>query len=143
MIFRFKESLTRVMADIRQGRHWEAYALFLIGLVIVALGLSDVVSDKVVQSVTLLALSFLVFHTSIQTSKEISDLDAVLRGREEFAPFSKVLMGAKTLDIYGPTAVNVLVNAGDIRRFILDAGGSVRVIVQDETSDAVQYMLLS
>ena len=131
--------VSQVIANIREGRHWEAYALFLVGLLIVVLGLFDVVNGKVLQSVSLLALSFLVFHTTIQVSRNRPGIDMILRGRESFTPFSRLVETAKTLDVYGPTAVNILINAADIRRFILDRGGSVRIIVQDENSQAVQY----
>ena len=33
--------------------------------------------------------------------------------------------------------MNVLVSAGDIRRFVLDAGGKVRVIIHDDNCDAL------
>lgn len=39
--------------------------------------------------------------------------------------------------IYGPTAINILVAAADIRRFVLDTGGVVRVLVQEDTIEAV------
>jgi hypothetical protein len=43
----------------------------------------------------------------------------------------------RDLRIYGPTAVNVLVSAGDIRRFVLNTGGTVRVIIQDDKPEVI------
>jgi hypothetical protein len=134
-----KKFSTQALSDIREGRHREAYALFAIGLAVAALGLVDVVSGRIIQSVVLLALSFLVFHTSVEVSEHAPGLDSVLKSREDFGSFSKLVVGVKTLDAYGPTAVNILVNSADIRRLILDLGGTVRVIVQDENSETLKH----
>lgn len=34
--------------------------------------------------------------------------------------------------------MNILVSAGDIRRFVLDSGGKVRVIIHDNNGDALK-----
>jgi hypothetical protein len=122
----------RTVEDIRHGRHREAYALFLVGVVLVVLGLVGVADVPVMLSAILLALSFLVFHTAAEASGQKPALDHVLLSREDFGAFSKLLPGIRDLRIYGPTGVNVLVNSADIRRFVLASGGSVKVIVQDD-----------
>jgi len=127
----------RTLEDVRNGRHREAYALFLVGVALVVLGLVGLASSQVLLSTILLALSFLVFHTAAEASDRKPALDQVLRSREAFSTFSKLLPGVRDLRIYGPTAVNVLVNAADIRRFVLNQGGAVRVIVQDDSPEAV------
>lgn len=127
-----KELSKRTIEDIQRGRHREAYALFLVGVALVVLGLIGVVGVPVMLSAILLALSFLVFHTAAEASAQKPTLDHVLCSRQDFGAFSKLLLGVRDLRIYGPTGVNVLVNSADIRRFILDAGGTVKVIVQDE-----------
>jgi hypothetical protein len=127
----------RSLADIREGHHREAYTLFLVGLLLVALGLAGVIKDQVLLSAILLALTFLVFHMSIDKPSGRPSLDDVLETRESFGPFSKLLPGVRDLRIYGPTAVNILVSSGDIRRFILNTGGAVRVIIQDDRPEAV------
>lgn len=122
----------RALEDVRHGRHREAYALFVVGVALVALGLADVASVSVLLSAILLGLSFLVFHTAAERSDRRPGLDQVLRSRQDFGAFSKLLPGIRDLRIYGPTAVNVLVNSADIKRFVLNSGGTVKVIVQDE-----------
>lgn len=119
----------QILEDIRFGRHWEAYALFLIGVVLVVLGLAGVVSDTILLSAILLALSFLVFHTAAREGDQKPGLEKVLVGRDRFGPFSALLPGVRDLRIYGPTAVGLLVHAADIRRFVLHTGGRVRVLV--------------
>ena len=125
------------LQDIQHGRHREAYALFTVGIVLVVLGLIGIVRGQILLSAILLALTFLVFHTSMEASHGKPALDEILQTRSSFEPFSKILPGVRDLRIYGPTAVNILVSAGDIRRFILDTGGKVRVIVHDERRDTL------
>lgn len=133
-----KDGARQALADIRRGHHREAYALFLVGVVLTALGLAGTVSDQALLSVILLALTFLVFHTSVEKTPQANSLDEVLQSREEFGAFSSILPGVRDLRIYGPTGVNVLVSAGDIRRFVLEKGGSVRVIVQAEGPESAK-----
>jgi hypothetical protein len=128
----FRELAVRTVEDLRHGRHREAYALFLIGVTLAVLGLVGVADVTVLLSTILLALSFLVFHTATEVSGQRMELDEVLRSREDYGPFSKLLQGTRDLRIYGPTAVNILVNSADIRRFVLEKGGKVHVIVQDQ-----------
>ena len=129
---KLRDLSTRTLEDVRHGRHREAYALFLIGVALAVLGLVGVATVSVLLSTILLALSFLVFHTAAEASDRRPALDQVLRSRQDFGAFSKLLPGARDLRIYGPTAVNVLVNAADIRRFVLEPGGTVQIIVQDD-----------
>lgn len=128
----------RVISDIHHGRHREAYALFLVGVVLVALGFADVLSIRALISAILLALSFLVFHTSAEASLPEPSLDQVLSNRETYGSFSKLLPGVRDLRFYGPTAVTIMVNAADIRRLVLKPGGNVRVIVQDDSPESVR-----
>lgn len=80
----------RALGDIRNGRHREAYALFLIGVVLVILGLVGVVSGTVMLSAILLALTFLIFHTTQEGDRKPA-LDQVLAGREKFGTFNQLL----------------------------------------------------
>ena len=128
----------QTLEDIRHGRHREAYALFVVGLALVVLGLIGIVSGQILLSSILLALTFLVFHTSMETPNQKLSLDEILQTRDSFGPFSKILPGVRDLRIYGPTAVNVLVSVGDIRRFVLDPGGSVCVIIHDDKHDTLE-----
>lgn len=121
----------RALLDIQHGRHWEAYALFIVGVVLVVLGLAGLADVTVLLSAILLALSFLVFHATTEVAQRSPGLERILRSRQDFGAFSRLLPGARDLRIYGPTAVNVLVNSADIKRFVLARGGVVRIIVQD------------
>ena len=134
----FRDLARRALTDVRTGRHLEAYSLFFIGVVLTVLGLAGIIGTKILLSAIVLALSFLIFHTELDAPRKEPSLDMVLLTRESFGNFSKLLPGVRDLRIYGPTAVNVLVSSGDIRRFILDPGGSVRLIVQDPSSELVQ-----
>jgi hypothetical protein len=60
----FKTLAKRTLQDIQHGRHREAYALFTVGIVLVVLELIGIASVQILLSVILLALTFLVFHTS-------------------------------------------------------------------------------
>ena len=118
----FKDLSRRTIEDLRSGRHREAYALFLIGVTLAVLGLVGVADITVLLSAILLALSFLVFHTATEASGQRLDLDEVLRSREDYGPFSKLLQGVHDLRIYGPTAVNVAIQPESVSRaFIADA----------------------
>lgn len=132
-----RNTLRRALDDVRHGRHREAYALFLVGVTLVVLGLAGIADVTVLLSTILLAVSFLVFESAAEASDRQPPLDQVLLSRQEFGAFSKLLPGTKDLRIYGPTAVNVLVNSADIKRFVLGSGGTVRVIVQDDDPAAL------
>jgi hypothetical protein len=126
----------QALEDIRSGRHTEAYALFLIGVAMAVLGLTGVVSDTVMLSAMLLALSYLVFHTTVHGGDRSPALDQVLGGRPDLGSFRQRLPGVRDLRIYGPTAANLLMHAADIRRFVLRTGGQVRVIVLSDSHPA-------
>jgi hypothetical protein len=132
----------RVLEDLRHGRHREAYALFLIGAVLAVLGLVGVASDRIILSTILLALSFLVFQTAAVASDRKPAIDQVLGSREDFGTVSSMLRDVKDLRIYGPTAVHILVNIADIRRFVLNRNGTVRVIVQHNSPETLALTAL-
>jgi len=127
----------QALEDIRDGHHREAYALFLVGVILVVLGLTNVVSSTILLSAILLALAFLVFHTASRASDTKPSLDQVLNGRDSFGTFSELLPGVRDLRIYGPTAVGLLIYTADIRRFVLHTGGHVRVLVQSASPSAL------
>ena len=93
--------IRQTIDNLRHGRHKEAYALFVVGLVLVILGLVGVVSSKILLSAILLALTFLVFHTSAEQSHEKIALDEVLRSREDFERTRDSEDGSKTTAALG------------------------------------------
>ena len=122
----------QVIEDVSQGRHREAYTLFCVGVVLTLLGVSGLVSAQIMLSAVLGALTFLVFEAAVQSNADGPPLEQVLENRDDFAAFAKILPGVRDLRIYGPTAVNALTNAADIRRYVLRAGGQVRVLTLSE-----------
>lgn len=126
----------RLVDDIHGSRHLEAYALFLTGMALVVLGLVGVVGESVTLSAILLALSFLVFHTTVRDGSRKTSLNQILGGRADLGAFNQRLPGIHDLRIYGPTAANLLDHAGDIRRFVLHPGGHVRVMVISDSRPA-------
>ena len=125
----------RIWGDLRDGRHREAYVVFAVCALLTVLGLVGV-AERYLLSGLLLSMTFLVYRTTVEP-RGGGGLAGVLRDRETFVPFPELIKGASTLWVYGPSAVNVLAHAADIRRHLLARGGSVRVIVQDPTSPAV------
>lgn len=128
------KAINRILSDIGRGRHLEAYAIFMLGLALTVLGLLGEVEPKVLLSTLLLAVSFLVFRATLEPSSRRLALDTVLRNRESLGSFSQLLAEAGEFWLYAPTGVNVIVHAADIKRYVLDRGGRVRVVVQDPDS---------
>jgi hypothetical protein len=126
-----------VIDDIAQGRHREAYTLFCVGVALSLLGLFGLVAAQIMLSAVLAALTFLVFETAARPSTGRLPLDQVLQTRDSFGTFSKILPGVRDLRIYGPTAVNAVTNAADIRRYVLRAGGRVRLLTLAEEPQAL------
>jgi hypothetical protein len=126
-----------VVDDIRHGRHIEAYVFFLLGAVLVGLGLFDVVGTRVMAQFTVGALALLVFRTAAPPERPPASPDEVLRTREDLGPLRHLLEGARDLRVYGPTAINVLSGAEDLRRLVLQRGGTVRFVLLDPNPRAV------
>jgi hypothetical protein len=93
----------------------------------------------VLLSSVLLAVTFLVFQTTVEKDHRAGMVEQVVKGREAYGAFSAILPDGGEVWIYGPTAVNVLVNAPAIKTKVLARGGRVRVIVQDPDSEAVRF----
>ena len=129
MVTRTKRS-RRLLEDIRGGRHLEAYALFLTGTALVVLGVAGVVSETVTLSAILLALCFLIFHTTIHDGGRKPSLNQVLGGRADLGAFSQRLPGIHDLRIYG-------------RRFVLHPGGNVRVLILGDSRRRGRWPLSS
>lgn len=126
--------LKRVGSDITGGRNLEGYAVSLIAFIVAGIGiLSDAMSLEVKLSVILAALGLLVLKTT-EPEKTTADLDAVLQDRQSYGAFREFIDGAKELWIYGPSAINVLRSAAEIKQEVLDRGGAVRVLLQDPDS---------
>lgn len=127
-------TLRRIMKDIMAFRNVEAYVIAALAVILAVLGvLDDVVPDNWKMAAILAALALLVFQTT-RPEDEAPDLDAVLLNRQAMGSFPDRIRGARTLWIYGPSAVNLLRDMPYIKREILEKNGKVRVIIQDPTS---------
>ncbi|MGH8908925.1 MAG: hypothetical protein ACRD0K_21135 [Egibacteraceae bacterium] len=135
----WRHLVRQVAEDLRQGRHREAYTIFTIGAVLTVLGLVNVVEERVLLSGVLLAVAFLAFETTLERESASRGLEQVIRGRDALGAFSAVLPDGGEVLLYGPTLVNVVVNAAAIKTKVLDKGGRVRAIVQDPDSHAVRF----
>jgi hypothetical protein len=135
----WRDVARRVAGDLRKGRHREAYTIFAVGVTLTVLGLVGVVPEAVLLSSVLLAVTFLVFQTTVEKDHSAGMLEQVVKGREAYDAFSAILPDGGEVWIYGPTAVNVLVNAPAIKTKVLARGGRVRVMVQDPDSEAVRF----
>jgi hypothetical protein len=133
----FKRGLERVRGDLRDGRNREAYTIFMLGIVLTGLGVAGSIGQQYLLSGLLLAVTYLVFRSTVEPGGRFGLAD-VLRDRESFVPFPELLRGASELWVYGPSAVNILAHAADIRQQLLAKGGSVRVIVQDPQARAIE-----
>lgn len=123
--------LKRIGSDIANGKNLDAYIITAAAVVVAVAGLfENALDDSLKLAVLLAAVGLLVFKTTTP-DKKLADLDSVLLDRQSFDPFREFIRDAKTLWIYGPSAVNVLRDASDIKREVLDRGGNVRVLLQD------------
>jgi hypothetical protein len=131
-VYRPGNRVRQVAKNIREGHHREAYALFCVGVALTVLSLASLVSTQITLSAILASLTFLVFETAAEPSGGKRPLEHLLRNRDAFGAFGKLLPGVRDLRVYGPTAVGVLTNAADIRRLVLRTGGRVRVLTLSE-----------
>jgi hypothetical protein len=132
----------RIFSDIGSGKNIEAYVVSLVAVILAAIGvIDDIVPDSVKFAAILAALALLLFKSTAPEDNTV-DLDSVLRDRQSFTPFHEFIEGAKVLWVYGPSAVNVLRHADEIKRTILDRGGEVRVLLQDPDADDGLNILL-
>lgn len=132
----------RIFSDIVSGKNIESYVVSFVVVALALIGvIDDIVPDSVKFAAILAALALLLFKSTAPEDKTV-DLDSVLRDRQSFTPFHEFIEGAKVLWIYGPSAVNVLRHADEIKRTVLDRGGSVRVLLQDpEATDGLNILI--
>jgi hypothetical protein len=124
----------RVLKDITAGRNIDAYVVTAVAVTLAVIGVvDDVVPDSLKFAAILAALALLVLNTTAPET-QVVDLDAVLLDRQSYGQLREFIQGAQTLWVYGPSAVNVLRSASDIRREVLDRGGTLRVLIQNPDS---------
>jgi hypothetical protein len=129
-------TLRRIGSDIASGKNIESYAVAVLAIILAILGIiDDAVSDDLKLAAILAALSLLVFRSTAPDQGPV-DLDSILLDRQSFGAFRDFIRGGRTVWIYGPSAVNVLRGASEIKQEILDKGGSLRVLLQDPDESA-------
>jgi hypothetical protein len=126
--------LKRVGSDIAAGKNLEGYAISLVAFALALIGVLDnAVSIDLKIAAILAAVGLLVFKSTAPEGQNV-DLDAVLLDRQSYGSFREFIAGAQELWIYGPSAVNVLRSAGEIKMEVLDRGGNLRVLLQNPDS---------
>lgn len=127
--------LRRIGSDVVEGKNIEAYVVSFLAVVLAIIGVvDDVVPDSVKFAAILAGIALLLFKTT-EPEETIPDMDSVLRDRQSYGPLRDFLSGAQEVWFYGPSLINILRQEGDIKREVLDKGGSVRVLLQDPQSD--------
>ncbi|MBZ0276864.1 MAG: hypothetical protein K8I60_12005 [Anaerolineae bacterium] len=125
------KGLQRIWQDILAGRNLESYVVTIIALILAVAGvIDDAIPDNWKTATILAALALLVLDSTRPEGQTV-DLDAVLQDRGDFGAFHDQIRGARTLWVYGPSAINILRDVAYIKREILDHGGQVRVLIQD------------
>ncbi len=128
--------LKRITADVLAGKHIETYVVTVVALGVAVLSIvEDVVPLDLQMAAILAALALLVFKTSSPEGTPL-DLDSVLLDRQSYRPLREFIKGGDVLWVYGPSAVNLLTNSGDLEKEILKRGGEIRVLLQDPEETA-------
>ena len=129
------DALRRIGRDLARRQHVDAYVVAAAAILLATLSLfGDLVSTNVRWSVALAALGLLVYRITLPDAP--GDFDAVLRSRIAFedTTFVSRLRTARTVWVFGPSAVNLLSGsmANELRRTVLSRNdGSVHVAVLD------------
>ncbi len=133
--------LRRIGSDVVEGKNIEAYVISFVAVVLAIIGvIDDVVPDSVKFAAILAGIALLLVKTT-EPEEAIPDMDAVLRDRQSYGPLRDFISGAQEVWFYGPSLINILRQEGDIKREVLDKGGSVRVLLQDPQSDLGMHVL--
>jgi len=124
----------RVARHLKRRQHVDAYVVAFVAMVLAVLTLLGKGDDDLRWSAVLAALAILVYRITLPEAR--GDVDAVLQSRVAFndTTFASRLRSARTLWVFGPSAINVLGGStgNELRRTILArADGMVRVAVLD------------
>jgi hypothetical protein len=125
-------TLRRIGNDIVERRNLESYAASLLAFAVAIFSvIQDSVSQNLQTAALLAGIGLLVFKTTEPKDAGVLDLEDVLKDRQSYGKLRDFIHNGKTVWIYGASAVNVLRNIDEIKREVLDAGGEVRVLMQD------------
>ncbi|MBC8098580.1 MAG: hypothetical protein H7Y11_04000 [Armatimonadetes bacterium] len=127
----------RIWNDIRNFKNIDAYVAIVAAIVFAAIGLfGDDLPLNVQMAVLLAGVGLLVYKTTVPEDRGALLLDDILKDRQAYGKLSDFIAGADTLWVYGASAVNVVRNIADIKREVLDRGGTVQVLLQDPQQTA-------
>ncbi len=133
-------TIKRFFADILAGYHIEAYvvALFSFGFAILTL-FGDGIDEQYKMAALLAGMGLLVYNITVPSADEGPGcLDDYLNDRADFQPLPERLKNARTLWIYGPSAINIL-NDGNLRAIqdnvLAHKDGDLRVMIQNPEED--------
>jgi hypothetical protein len=128
----FLSALNRIWKDVLAGRNIEAYVVTVIGVLLVALGIVGEIDLDTGLTVSIAALSLLVYK-STSPQKIGLDLDAAFRTRESLEDPRDLIQSAHELWIFGASAVSVLEalwNRADKEKFF-ESGGKLKILLQN------------
>jgi hypothetical protein len=109
----------------------EAYAIAALAFGAVVLTIVTNLPAELYQAATLACLGFLVLSTVRQRAAQGFTIADVLRDRDSYEGFARLLDGASELCFYAPSGVNVLPqHLPDVKRWV-QGGGRARIVVHD------------
>ena len=109
----------------------EAYAIAALAFGAVVFGIVTDLPPGLYQAATLACLGFLVLSTVRLRAAQRFTIADVLRDRDSYEGFARLLDGASELCFYAPSGVNVLPqHLPDVKRWV-QGGGRARIVVHD------------
>ena len=109
----------------------EAYAIAALAFGAIVFGIVGNLPDGLYQAASLACLGFLVLSTVRQRAAQGFTIADVLRDRDSYEGFARLLDGASELCFYAPSGVNVLPqHLPDVKRWV-QGGGRARFVVHD------------
>lgn len=109
----------------------EAYAIAALAFGAIVFGIVTDLPPGLYQAATLACLGFLVLSTVRQRAAQGFTIADVLRDRDSYEGFARLLDGASELCLYAPSGVNVLPqHLPDVKRWV-QGGGRARIVVHD------------
>lgn len=148
MIPALQRFIKRIANDVASGKNLEAYFVTVFGFVLIVIDLLDNLSnadgdpaipDSIKLTALLAAVLLLLFRDTRPEEQEI-EMDKVLLDRQAYGPYREFLGDARTLWVYGPSAINV-VRDGSFVDSILEKGGSVHILIQNPKHTASMDIL--
>lgn len=130
----------RIINDLVNLRHVDAYVVAFIGVVLVIFGVIGAPQTEYYLLALTAGMVILLFRTT-EPDEKIIDVDSVLLDRQSYSPLREFIQGGRVLWVYGPSAANVLRESAAIKREILDRGGELRVLLQDPGEAASMNIL--